>query len=62
MKKYILFMGINMYPKGGWKDFALDSNDAHALVSLGEGSIDTGNADWYEVIEKETGKLLATSR
>lgn len=63
LKTYALFAGLHYYPNGGWGDFrdfydGADEAERAGLECLRE---DCG-ADWFQVIDLNDGKLVATGR
>jgi hypothetical protein len=64
MKKYLLFVGDNYYPKGGMDDFAGIFDTVEDAMEKGEegtpykdGSGYSFN-DWYHIVEHDTMNLI----
>jgi hypothetical protein len=57
MKRYLLFMGDDNFPTGGWGDFfsSFESPEA-ALVVVGEKT-----PDWWEVVDGNVGRVVIDS-
>lgn len=73
MKRYLLFVGYNYYPSGGWDDF-VNSYDTVEEAMLAVNDKETpyfkqdaflsypktiGNVDWWHVIDTTTGEEVA---
>lgn len=57
LKRFLLFNGQCYYPGGGWDDFigSFDSLDEAKSVYGGSG----GTFDWFQVVDLETGTVVA---
>lgn len=55
MKRYLLFVGDNYYPEGGWHDFrgAFDSIDAAVAYVL-----NLKHRDWWHVVDTHTIQIM----
>lgn len=53
LKRYLLFAGLSYYPKGGWGDFAGSFDTLTEALAIRRG------ADWWHVIDSQTGKIVA---
>jgi len=58
MKQFLLFAGDNFYPAGGWKDFVASYDSAGAAFKKGESKKAKRDADWFHVIDSETGRQV----
>lgn len=58
MKRYLLFVGDNYYPEGGWNDFrgAFDSIDDAINYVLG-----LLNRDWWHIVDTHTIQIVRHS-
>ena len=56
MKQYLLFVGTDYYPGGGWNDFA-DSFDSSqgALDELKKGKY---SGDWFQIIDSVKSEIV----
>lgn len=57
MKRYLLFMGLDYYPAGGWDDL----RDSFDTVSEAESSAKTmmTRFNWWHVVDKATGEKVS---
>ena len=54
MKKYLVFIGGNFYPEGGWHDFVGDFDtlqDALVKVVLLKD-------DWFHIVDRDTMRMV----
>lgn len=56
MKRYLLFMGLQHYPKGGWQDFK-DSYDSleEAISAVANYS----GIEWWHVVDTEEQRVVS---
>lgn len=63
MKKYLLFAGDQYYPRGGWDDFVMDSDDLEELQKEGSKRGEwkyctTSIYEWYQIVDRDTKKVI----
>ena len=54
MQRFLLFIGDNYYPGGGWNDFHSSSDDIDGLKAIAEmqvGNVVPGSADWAQIVD-----------
>ena len=57
MQRYLLFMGSNYYPSGGWEDFVGSFPSVEgALVYALEGH--GHSRDWFQVVDLISGEIV----
>lgn len=54
---YALFAGSMYYPEGGWGDHRRSSPDLDALRQVAK-MIQSGEADWWHIIDLDTGRVV----
>lgn len=59
MKRYALFAGMTYYPGGGWSDFQGSFDVPEDAERAGQANEDAGKWDWFEVVDLETGEVVA---
>lgn len=56
-KPYLVFAFSQYYPSGGWKDFrGAFATKEEALVAAAN-----TRADWWQIVNLETGRIIVTS-
>ena len=60
MKKYILFLGDQYYPAGGWNDFSGSFDDLEAAKSYAEERREENSFLWWHVVDKDNGQRCAS--
>ncbi len=56
MKQYLLFVGIDYYPNGGWGDFFGDFDSSQsALDELKKGKY---SGDWFHIVDSVEGVIV----
>jgi hypothetical protein len=56
--RFVLFVGENYYPSGGWRDFAGLYDTADEAIAAGE---KTTMYQWYNVVDLEEMKIIKDS-
>lgn len=54
MKRYLLFMGAEHYPNGGWEDFAGDFD----TIDEAKAAVRKDPEDWAHVVDGHTGRSM----
>ena len=54
MKRYLLFLGSEYYPSGGWNDFQGDFDTIKEAEIVAEKEGD----DWFQIIDTKTKKEI----
>jgi hypothetical protein len=60
-KRYLLFVGMNYYPSGGWEDYKSSHETAEEAETEGKRLLkeDKMWSDWYHVVDLETGRMVS---
>jgi len=53
MKRYLIFVGDNYYPEGGWKDYRGSLDTLEAALSL----VASIPGDWWQIVDAQTGAI-----
>lgn len=60
MKRYLLFMGDQYYPLGGWDDFKTSfDREENCYGFILEQTVRT--YDWWQIVDSHTGKIVNKS-
>lgn len=55
MKRYLIFMGLDYYPSGGWNDFVEAVDTLEAARYIWE---HRAHSDWWQVVDTTTMELV----
>jgi hypothetical protein len=56
MRRYVIFVGINYYPEGGWDDYLASYETKEE--ALGHFEVRKDDHDWIHVVDIETRTIL----
>jgi hypothetical protein len=61
MRRFLLFVGSNYYPKGGWNDYRgwFDSIDAAVAEVPTDRRLYEPGGGWYHVVDIQNGETVA---
>lgn len=54
MKRYLLFMGENELPRGGWNDMFSSFDTVESALAV----VGSHEADWWQIVDASTGKIV----
>lgn len=54
MKRYLVFIGDNYYPSGGWDDFAGYANNLEEAHAIRDSSKDS---EWCQIVHVASGEV-----
>ena len=60
MKRYLVFMGDQYYPLGGWEDFQTSCDKEENCFSYIAAQT-VRSYDWWQIVDSHTGKIIHRS-
>ena len=60
MKNFLVFMGYNYYPSGGWHDFYASFDTYDDAIS--EVKKEALNRDWVQIVDMQNTRVTTFSR
>lgn len=60
MKNFLVFMGYNYYPSGGWDDFYASFDTYDDAIS--EVKKEALNRDWVQIVDMQSTRVTTFSR
>jgi len=58
MRRYALFIGMEFYPAGGWKDWRGWYDDPEKAAAVGRAAMDRYTNDWWQVVDLWAGMVI----